>query len=98
MLPFKILVFPFIVVLSVIIALLQVINIISWIATKVLIVGSISVGAIHLYQVKMGQAINYNILILAGAVLLASFFLPYILKLLLKVLQTINDVLKGFVF
>ncbi|WP_238899628.1 molecular chaperone DnaJ [Clostridium sp. YIM B02500] len=98
MLPFKILVFPFIVVLSVIIAVLQVINIISWIATKVLIVGSISVGAIHLYQVKMGQAINYNILILAGAVLVASFFLPYILKLLLKVLQTINDVLKGFVF
>lgn len=98
MLPFKILVFPFIVVLSVIISVLQVINIISWIATKILIVGSISVGAIHLYQVKMGQAINYNILILAGAVLLASFFLPYILKLLLKVLKTINDVLKGFVF
>lgn len=98
MLPFKILAFPFIVVLSAVIGFLQIINIISWIATKVLIVGSISAGAIHLYQVKLGQSINYNILILAGSVLLASFFLPYILKFLLKVLKTLNDALKSFVF
>ncbi|MCE5219816.1 MAG: DnaJ domain-containing protein [Clostridium sp.] len=98
MLPFKILALPLIAILSVIILLLQIINVISWIATKLLIVGSISVGAIHLYQVKMGQAINYNILILATSVLLASFFLPYILKLMLKVLKIINDALKSFVF
>jgi cation transport ATPase len=98
MLPFKIVALPLIVVLSVVIALLQIINIISWIVTKLLIVASISVGAIHLYQVKMGQTINYNILILAGSVLLASFFLPYILKLVLKVLKTLNDALKSFVF
>lgn len=98
MLPFKILALPLIAILSVIILLLQIINVISWIATKLLIVGSISVGAIHLYQVKMGQAINYNILILATSILLASFFLPYILKLMLKVLKTINDALKSFVF
>ncbi|OOM81411.1 DnaJ domain-containing protein [Clostridium sp. BL-8] len=97
MLPFKILALPVIAVLSVIILLLQIINIISWIATKILIVGSISAGAIHLYQVKLGQPINYNILILAGLVLLTSFFLPYILKFVLKILQKINDTLKGFV-
>lgn len=96
--PFKILVLPVIAVLSIVIVLLQIINIISWIATKLLIVGSISAGAIHLYQVKMGQSMNYNILILAASVLLASFFLPYILKFVLKVLQTLNDVLKSFVF
>ncbi|AWK51645.1 molecular chaperone DnaJ [Clostridium beijerinckii] len=98
MLPFKILALPIIAILSVIILLLQIINIISWIATKLLIVGSISVGAIHLYQVNLGQAINYNILILAASVLVASFFLPYILNFVLKVLKTLNDALKGFVF
>lgn len=97
-LPVKILALPVIVVLSIIIGLLQIINIISWIATKLLIVGSISAGAIHLYQVKMGQSMNYNILILAASVLIASFFLPYILKFVLKVLQTLNNVLKDFVF
>jgi len=97
-LPFKILALPIIAVLSIIIALLQIINIISWIATKLLIVGSISAGAIHLYQVKMGQTMNYNILILAVSVLLASFFLPYILEFVLKVLKTLNDTLKSFVF
>lgn len=97
-LPFKILVLPIIAVLSIVIGLLQIINIISWIATKLLIVGSISAGAIHLYQVKMGQSMNYNILILAVSVLLASFFLPYILKFVLKVLKTLNDILKKFVF
>ncbi len=98
MLPFKILALPVIAALSVIILVLQIINIISWIATKLLIVGSISVVAIHLYQVKLGQTINYNILILAGLVLIASFFLPYILKFILKISQKINDILKDFVF
>ncbi|WP_297427575.1 DnaJ domain-containing protein [Clostridium sp.] len=98
MLPFKILALPVIVVLTVAIVLLQIINLISWIATKLLIVGSISAGAIHLYQVKLGQPINYNILILAASVLLVSFFLPYILKFALKVLKTMNNVLKEFVF
>lgn len=98
MLPFKILALPIIAILSVIILLLQIINVISWIATKLLIVGAISAGAIHLYQVKIGQPINYNILILAALVLLTSFLLPYILKLMLKVLKILNDVLKGFVF
>jgi len=99
MLPLKMLALPIIAILSVIILLCEIINIISWIATKLLIVGSISIGAIHLYQVKkLGQTINYNILILAVSVLLASFFLPYILKFILKVLKAINDILKDFVF
>lgn len=97
MLPFKILALPLIGILSVIILLCQIINIVSWIATKLLIVGAISVGAIHLYQVKLGQTINYNILILAASVLLASFFLPYILKFVLKVFKKLNNVLKDFV-
>lgn len=98
MLPFKILALPLIAILSVIILLCQIINIVSWIATKLLIVGAISAGAIHLYQVKLGQTINYNILILAASVLLASFFLPYILKFLLKIFGKLNNVLKNFVF
>ena len=98
MLPFKIVALPLIAILSIIILLLQIINIISWIATKLLIVAAISAGAIHLYQVKLGQSINYNILILAASVLLASFFLPYILKFVLKVLKKLNDILKDFVF
>jgi uncharacterized membrane protein len=98
MLPLKLLLLPLIAILSVIILLCQIINVVSWIATKLLIVGAISVGAIHLYQVKLGEAINYNILILAASVLLASFFLPYILKFILKILKKLNNVLKDFVF
>lgn len=98
MLPFKILALPVIAILSIIILVLQIINIISWIVTKLLIVGSISIGAIHLYQFKLGQPINYKILILAASVLLASFFLPYILSFVLKVSKSLNDLLKGFVF
>jgi cation transport ATPase len=98
MLPFKILALPLIAILSVIILLCQIVNIVSWIATKLLIVGAISIGAIHLYQVKLGQTINYNILILAASVLLASFFLPYILKFMLKLFKTLNNILKDFVF
>lgn len=98
MLPFKILALPLIAILSVIILLCQIINVVSWIASKLLIVGAISVGAIHLYQVKSGQAINYNILILAALVLLSSFFLPYVLRFVLKVFKKLNNVLKDFVF
>ncbi|NFI95493.1 molecular chaperone DnaJ [Clostridium botulinum] len=98
MLPLKILALPLIGVLSIIVLICQIINVVSWIASKVLIVGSISIGAIHLYQVKMGQVINYNILILAASVLLVSFFLPYILKLLLTIFQKLNNELKDFVF
>lgn len=98
MLPFKILALPLIAILSIIILLCQIINIVSWIATKLLIVAAISVAAIHLYKVKSGQTISYNILILAALVLLASFFLPYILKFVLKVFEKLNNVLKDFVF
>ncbi|SFD36356.1 J domain-containing protein [Clostridium uliginosum] len=98
MLPFKILALPLIAILSVIILLCQIINVVSWIASKLLIIAAISVGAIHLYQVKTGQTINYNILILAASVLLASFFLPYILRFVLKVFEKLNNVLKDFVF
>lgn len=98
MLPFKILALPVIAILSIIILVLQIINIISWIVTKLLIVASISIGAIHLYQFKLGQSINYKILILAASVLLASFFLPYILRFVLKVSKSLNDLLKDFVF
>ncbi|NFO32842.1 molecular chaperone DnaJ [Clostridium botulinum] len=98
MLPLKILALPLIAVLSIIVLVCQIINVISWIASKVLIVGSISIGAIHLYQVKMGQVMNYNILVLAASVLLASFFLPYILKFLLTVFQKLNNMLEDFVF
>lgn len=98
LLPMKIILLPIIAILSIIIFIVQIINVVSWIASKILIIASIAVGAIHLYQVYLGQAINYNILILAGGILVASFFLPYILKIILKIFGTLNNKLKDFVF
>ncbi|MEG2290285.1 MAG: molecular chaperone DnaJ [Clostridium sp.] len=98
MLPIKILAIPLIVILSLIILLCQIINIVSWLASKVMIVGGISIGAIHLYQINIGHTADYKILIFAIVVVIASFFLPYILKMVPRTLGRLNDKLKKFVF
>ncbi|MEG2917455.1 MAG: molecular chaperone DnaJ [Clostridium sp.] len=98
MLPIRILAIPLIVVLSLIILLCQIINIVSWLASKVMIIGGISIGAIHLYQINIGHTADYKILIFAIVVVIASFFLPYILKMVPRTLGRLNDKLKKFVF
>ncbi len=97
-LPLRILALPLIAVLSIMILFCQVINIVSWLASKVMIVGGIAIGAIHLYQIKLGQAPNNKILFLAGVGVVASFFLPYILRVVPRVLGKLNNKLKKFVF
>lgn len=97
-LPLRILVLPVMAVLSIIILFCQVINIVSWLASKVMIVGGIAIGAIHLYEIKLGQTPNNKILFLAGVGVVASFFLPYILRVVPRVLGKINKKLKKFIF
>ncbi|MDV4149423.1 molecular chaperone DnaJ [Clostridium sp. AL.422] len=97
-LPFKILAVPIIVVLSILIFLLKTINLISWIATKVLIVAAISVSSIHGYQVYIGQPMYYEVFVLCAVVFVISLFLPSILKVVPSALSSINNKIKKFVF
>lgn len=97
-LPFKIISLPIIAILSVIILLCKTINVVSWLASKVIIVGAIGIGAIHLYQINLGQVMDEKLLFVVGVAVVASFFLPYILRVVPKVLGSLNDALKDFVF
>lgn len=98
MIPLKILALPIILILSVIILVCKMINIVSWLASKVIIVGAIGAGAIHLYQVYLGEVANEQLLFILVVATVASFFLPSILKVIPKVLGGLNDLLKDFVF
>ena len=97
-LPFKILALPVIALLSIIIFLCKVLNLISWIASKIIIVAAISISAIHGYQIYIGHAIQYNIFILSALGFLVSLFLPSILRVVPLMLDGINIRLKRFVF
>ncbi|MBU3089958.1 DnaJ domain-containing protein [Clostridium gasigenes] len=97
-LPLKILALPIIAILSVIILLCKMINIVSWIASKVIIVGAIGIGAIHLYQINLGQVMDEKLLFAVVVAVIVSFFLPSILRVVPKVLESLNDVLKDLVF
>lgn len=96
--PFKILALPIIAVLSVIIFLCKIVNLISWISAKVIMIAAISVSAIHGYQIYIGQPIQNNIFILSALAFGVSLFLPSILKVLPSLLEGINNKLKKFVF
>ena len=98
MLPIKIILLPIIWLLSLIILLCKAINMVSWIASKVIIVGSIAVGAIHMYQIHLGHPKDIKLLILAVAGVVISFFLPYILRSIPKMLTKLNNILKSVVF
>lgn len=97
-LPFKILALPVIALLSIIIFLCKILNLISWIASKIIIVAAISISAIHGYQIYLGHAIQYNIFILSALGFLVSLFLPSILRVVPLMLDGINIRLKRFVF
>ncbi|WP_411170257.1 molecular chaperone DnaJ [Clostridium sp. MB05] len=94
----KIIALPVIAVLSIIIFLCKVINLISWIATKIIIIGAIAVASIHGYQVYVGQPMYYEVFVLCAVAFLVSLFLPSILKVVPSILGKINDKLKKFVF
>lgn len=94
----KILAIPLIVVLSTIIFFCKIISLISWIASKIIIVAAIALSAIHGYQIYMGQPIQYKIFIISGVAFVISLFLPSILKIVPSMLEGLNHRLKRFVF
>lgn len=97
-LPLKILAVPVIAILSVIIFLLTIVNLLSWIASKLMIIGSIAISAIHGYQIYLGQAAEYKVFILSALAFTIALFLPSILKPAISMLSKLNNKLKRFVF
>lgn len=97
-LPLKILLMPVVVILSIIIFLCKILNIISWIASKIIIIAAIAISAIHGYQIYIGHAIKYKIFVLCAVGFVVSLFLPSILKILVSTLSKVNNKLKKFVF
>lgn len=95
---FKIIILPVIAVLSIIIFLCKVINLISWIATKIIIVGAIAAASIHGYQVYIGQPMYYEVFVLCAVAFVVSLFLPSILRVVPSILIKINNKLKNFIF
>lgn len=97
-LPLKILFMPVVAILSIIIFLCKILNIISWIASKIIIIAAIAISAIHGYQIYIGHAIQYKIFVLCALGFVVSLFLPSILKILVSTLSKVNNKLKKFVF
>ncbi len=97
-LPLKILLMPVVVILSIIIFLCKILNIISWIASKIIIIAAIAISAIHGYQIYIGHAIKYKIFVLCAVGFVVSLFLPTILKILVSTLSKVNSKLKKFVY
>lgn len=94
----KILATPVIIVLSIIIFLCEIISLISWIASKVIIIAAIAIAAIHGYQIYMGQPMQYKIFAISAGAFIVSLFLPSIVKIVPSTLGKVNDSLKRFVF
>ena len=97
-LPLKILLMPIIAILSMIIFLCKIVNLISWVASKIIIIAAIAISAIHGYQIYIGHAIQYKIFVLCALGFVVSLFLPSILKMLVSMLSKVNNKLKKFVF
>lgn len=94
----KVLALPIIVILTILIFLCKVINLISWIVTKIIIIGSIAAASIHGYQVYIGQPMYYDIFIGCAIAFLVALLLPSILKIVPSLLEKINNKLKDFAF
>lgn len=97
-LPLKILFMPVVAILSIIIFLCKILNIISWIASKIIIIAAIAISAIHGYQIYIGHAIQYKVFVLCAVGFVVSLFLPSILKILVSTLSKVNNKLKKFIF
>ena len=95
--PFKILAIPLIALLSLIIVLIKIISFATWLVSKVIMAISIGVASIHCYQIYIGQPKDYRIfaICILGAVL--ALILPFVVKILPKPLEGLNNSLKDFV-
>lgn len=96
-LPLQIVILPIVALLSLVIFLCKIINLISWIASKVVMIAAIAVSAIHGYQIYIGHAPKYKIFIISGIAFVVALFLPIVLNTLLSILEGINNGLKKLV-
>ncbi len=94
----KVVLVPIIVVMSILIFLFKLINLISWIASKIIIVAAIAGASIHGYQVYIGQPMYYVIFVACAVAFLTALFLPSISKIVPSILEKINNKLKEFAF
>ena len=99
LIPVKILMLPIIAILSILIFIFRIISISSWIVAKVLIFGAIAISAIHGYRIYTGQiAKEYTVFVACTIGFIVSIFLPSIVRIVLNILQGINNSLKNIVF
>ena len=96
--PLKIVALPVIIIFSIIIFIFEMLNAVLWAVTKILILASAAVAAIHGYQVYTGMNIRYEVFAGCAGVFLLSIILPIIFKTLPKPLKIMNNKLKAFVF
>ena len=96
--PFKILVIPVILILSIIIFLFKIINLTCFLVSKVIIVGAIGIAAIHGYQIYIGHPMQWEIFALCALATIVAFFLPTIVRVVPNMLGKINTSLKNFAF
>ncbi len=95
---FKILALPVIAILWITLFLCKILNLISWIASKIIVIASIAGASIHGYQVYIGHAVQYRVFIPCAIGVIVSLFLPSILRVLPTILEVINNSLKRFIF
>ncbi len=96
-LPLKIVILPIVALLSLVIFLCKIVSLISWIASKVVMIAAIAASAIHGYQIYIGHAIQYKIFIISGIAFIVALFLPIVLKTLISILESINNGLKKLI-
>lgn len=96
-LPLKIVILPIVALLSLVIFLCKIVSLISWIASKVVMIAAIAASAIHGYQIYIGHAAQYKIFIISGIAFIVALFLPIVLKTLISILESINNGLKKLI-
>lgn len=92
----KVIGFPLIAIVSVLLFILKVIRGIAWVASKIIMVAAIGGAAIHGYQIYMGDPIQYKIFAICGGAFLVALILPWLLKILISILNSINKFLKKY--
>lgn len=96
-LPLKIVILPIVALLSLVIFLCKIVSLISWIASKVVMIAAIAASAIHGYQIYIGHATQYKIFIISGIAFIVALFLPIVINTLISILESINNGLKKFI-
>lgn len=94
----KILAFPIVVILSILIFICKIIRVISWIASKATMIAAISLAAIHGYQIYKGEVANYNIFFISAIAFIIGLLLPNIVRILPSILEKINNIIKRYIY